>query len=138
MDTQQGLAHLNQTHTLADPPEAPDSLGTYGIDLWTSATTTLVGAGMLTTLDLIPLLELCELYDQYKTAQADYVEQGAIMVGPRGGLTINPLHKVCTDLYKIVAAGMKDFGLTPSASIRKAPPAKVAKTQAHPLKGDFV
>lgn len=100
-------------------PEPPDFLDDRAIEQWRDLTPKLGKMRVLTELDLWALAATCEAYSEYRDC-ADLVQEFGRTYetfNQNGGVMVRPRPEVAqkSDAWRRWIAGLREFGLTPSA-----------------------
>ena len=127
--------------TLADIPAS--ELGTASMPKWLDKEARafwrrhgpeLARRGCLTKLDETMFALVCSAWSDLHRYDAILARQGAVIVGPRGGVRAHPLVRVRAMTHRNFIEGAKAFGLTPASRQRiTAPPMPVPSETDDPM-----
>jgi P27 family predicted phage terminase small subunit len=109
---------INEAEPPARPlmrvPEAPEYLDETGREVWERVAPDLVGAGILTSLDLEMFGLLCQSISAARRAD-ELLRRSLVVKGRQDGVVTNPAWRIFRDATNLVRVLSREFGLTPSA-----------------------
>lgn len=99
-------------------PPAPRWLSAGARREWRRLARLLLGAGLLTEIDVVALGMMCEALDIYQRAKAAMGEEGLIVVSDKGNSYQHPALGVMNGARADVLRWAREFGMTPAARSR--------------------
>lgn len=107
---------------IAHAPPPPEHLHEMGREEWARVAPLMIEVGMLTELDLVPLVAYCEAFATYRVASEklaalalnDPSSAGLIVQAPSGAVYLNPLQAVKSKAMRDMVSYAAELGLTPA------------------------
>lgn len=103
---------LNNAEQLADI-EPPEDLSDDAKSVWQVVVPELVRCGIVTTLDTLSLIHLCEAGGDFIAARREIREEGRYQVSPKGVRMLHPAVMAMSEADRRMRNWAKEFGLTP-------------------------
>jgi P27 family predicted phage terminase small subunit len=102
-------------------PEAPDYLGRWAREEWDRAVDDLERLDLLKRADTGSLIIMCQAFERWLTAQAQYRREGLVLLNPESGRAHkHPAVSVAEAAAREYLLFAREFGLTASAEQRLA------------------
>lgn len=103
-------------------PCMPTWLCPRAVQVWRGLATSLVKAGLLTSVDGNSFAIYCNAYARYLEAEEVLVKDGPVIKGPKGGLVKSPWLAVQKEAAELSNRLGAEFGITPSSRTRVSVP----------------
>jgi P27 family predicted phage terminase small subunit len=99
-------------------PPPPAELTDEGLEEWRRVAPVLFAAGLLTDLDVGPLMAYCTAYGRWRVSEAALAREGLTITTPRGSTIAHPLLRIAQRAMSDVVRFGQEFGLSPASRNR--------------------